>query len=86
MIFLIRRHHLGIAQMHVQDTNIHRSSQEAAALVTMPQVDRDISTTSECYRPSMDGLLDLNAPDMAPTYLVQQMQSTDSMYRAISYV
>ena len=73
----------GYSQLRVQDTEMYRSYQEAAATVIAPQVDHEIPITSECYRPSMDTALDLNAPNMSSTYTEQQMQSPGTAYRAM---
>ena len=62
---------------------MYMSYQEAAAPATTPQASHDLPTTSEYYRPSMDGVLDLNAPDIASTFADMQMQSPDFVYRAM---
>ena len=75
----------GYAHLHVQDTDIYRSYQEAAAsasasvAVPLPSASHDVPTTSECYRPSMDDAIDLNAPDIP--FSTMQMQSPESTNR-----
>ena len=70
----------GNAQMRIQDTDMYKSYHEATI---EPQESHYLPTTSECYRLSMDGVLDLNATDMASTFPAMQMQSPDSTYRVM---
>ena len=71
----------GYTQFHVQDTDIYRSYQEAAASTSAaaPQVAHDVPGTSECYRPSLDGVLDLNAPEIP--FSTMQMVSPEYAHR-----
>ena len=73
------------AQFHVQDTDVYRSYQEAAASTAAPKVSHDVPMTSDCYRPSLDGVHDLNAPEipfstiqmMSPEYVHHTMYGFD---------
>ena len=67
----------GYAQFHVQDTDIYRSYQETAA----PQASHDVPMTSECYRPSMDSVYDLNALEIP--FSTMQMASPESAHQTM---
>ena len=69
----------GYAHFHVQATDIYRSYEDAAAPAAVPQDSHDVPSTSECYRPSMDDTIDLNAPDIP--FSTMPMHSPESTHR-----
>ena len=68
----------GYAQFHVQDTDISKSYQEVVASTAAPQASHDVPATSDCYRPSMDGVFDLNALEIP--FSTMQMVSPESAH------